>query len=225
MAAHLGAAVHSGHALQHSRQSRRGEAAEVRQLFGDLAADKTKQPCARRMAFPCMKHICYKPGHRCLHVALPALGVLVCSRVVTGQCQGAERVCRGLVPKLPTQQHGDVLAVVEPSGPSEPDSRRKQSKCQIKMAVSKVASRRAKLAGSMWRARCSPARLLQQTPPRPCPAAVADPQGRSVTMACRGGPRAAASCELLALGSPAHRRQGPSRKSETEALTLEAALA
>ena len=92
--AHLGAAVHTGHALQHSRQSRRGEAAEVRQLFGDLAADKTKQPCARRMAFPCMKHICYKPGHRCLHVALPALGVLVCSRVVTGQCQGAERVCR-----------------------------------------------------------------------------------------------------------------------------------
>lgn len=145
MAAHLGAAVHTGHALQHSRQSRRGEAAEVRQLFGDLAADKTKQPCARRMAFPCMKHICYKPGHRCLHVALPALGVLVCSRVVTGLCQGAERVCRGLVPKLPTQQHGDVLAAVEPSGPSEPDLRRKQSKWP---------SRKLPVAEQSWLAAC-----------------------------------------------------------------------
>ena len=80
------------------------------------------------------------------------------------------------------------------------------------MAVSKSCQSPSKAGWQHVAGTLFPARHLQQTPPRPCPAAEVDPQGRSVTMACRGGPRAAASCELL--NSPAHRREGPRTISE-----------
>jgi hypothetical protein len=152
LAAHLRAAVHSGLALQHSSQFRRGEAAKVRQLFGDLAADKTRQPCACRMAFPCMKHICYKPGHRCLHVALPALGVvLVCSRVVTGLRQGAERVCRtDLFPDSQPSSTATFWPRWSRQGPANQICAGSKADGRLESCQSP-----SKLAGNMWRARCS----------------------------------------------------------------------
>lgn len=139
-----------------SRQSCRSEAAKVRQLFGDLAADKTKQPCARSLAFPCMKHICYKPGHRCLHIALPALGVARRSRRSPGVLTRRHwavpsRGARLQDGRLPTQQHGDVLAAVEPrQGPVNQICAGSKADGRLESCQSP-----SKLAGSMWRARCS----------------------------------------------------------------------
>ena len=192
MAAHLGAAVHTGHALQHSRQSRRGEAAEVRQLFGDLAADKTKQPCARSLAFPCMKHICYKPGHRCLHVALPALGVLVCSRVVTGLCQAAERVCRT-----------DLFPNSQPSSTATfwPRWSRQGPANQI-CAGSKANGRLEKLpvAEQSWLATCGGHAVPGASPPADAATTMPCSRGRSTRAICNYGlqGRAARCCQLRA---------------------------